>query len=33
VGWKGGKVVIAVVDCGVSNYLTLDPNLLDTEES
>ena len=28
-GGKNGKVVLAVVDNGVSNYLTLDENLLD----
>jgi hypothetical protein len=30
IGAKGGKVVIAVLDCGVSNYLALDSNLLTT---
>jgi hypothetical protein len=33
IGAKGGKVVIAVVDCGVSNYLILDSNLLTTSTS
>jgi hypothetical protein len=28
-GGSNGKIVLAVVDCGVSNYLTLDNNLLD----
>ena len=27
-GKKGARVVVAVVDCGVSNYLTLDEGLL-----
>lgn len=33
IGAKGGKVVIAVLDCGVSNYLALDSNLLTTSIS
>ena len=28
-GKNGGKVVVSVVDCGVSNYLTLDEGLFD----
>lgn len=27
-GGRNGKIVLAVVDCGVSNYMTLDENLL-----
>ena len=29
-GGKGARVVVAVVDCGVSNYLTLDEGLFDS---
>jgi hypothetical protein len=33
IGTKGGKVVLAVIDSGVSNYLILDSNLLTTSTS